>query len=156
MILDQENAEDRLNSANNLINRLNLAVRSNKKSDSGAASQVMRIPQPSSFDQQSPVLPPSADEIIDNIEHKLKMATAHDTALDVLVDTVNLLKHNLVNIDPTKPERLSRIATDMAKVAHVIDEVRNGNGKNNHGAPTIIYKPLMLQESNYQIIQVHE
>jgi hypothetical protein len=57
-------------------------------------------------------------------------------------------------MDPSHPERLAKVAFEMSRIVHTIDEVRSGNKHLN--APTIIYKPVMLNEINYETVLVHE
>lgn len=153
MILETEEAEARISSEHNLINRLKLATKSNQmiKKDFSQMYGIREEVQPFS----SPVLPPTAEELIDDIGSKLKMGLAHDSALEVLCDSVDLLKRNLVNTDPTKPQILSKIAYEMSNIVHRIDEVRHGKNSSNN-APTIIYRPVMMAEANFEVINVHE
>jgi hypothetical protein len=154
MILDEAEAVERLNSEHNLANRLAQArLQKNNSKISKDSMEIFGIPSSRPGDQ-SPVLPPSADELIQDVEAKLKLGLAHDAAVDVMYDSVDLLRRNLVNMDPSHPERLAKVAFEMSRIVHTIDEVRSGNKHLN--APTIIYKPVMLNEINYETVLVHE
>jgi hypothetical protein len=179
MILEQSEADDRLNSADNLVNRLrNSRIQpsadrnsqpvwgeKNRSSISDTPFGIKREPsraesmsifgvEKQSSSVHNPVLPPSPEELIQDLESKLKLGLAHDAAVEVMYDSVEMLRKNLVNMDPSHPERLAKVAFEMGRIVSTIDEVRSGSKHMN--APTIIYKPVMLNETHYEVVNVHE
>ena len=154
MILDKEEIDSRLSSPLNLLNRL--------KRITSVENRVISIPKSvedreteisSSRFQQSdiPELPPSVDELVDNLSDKLATAKCHNGAKEVLASAIEGLKLRVFEVDD--PVKLSRIATDMGKIVNGFDESKRS-------APSttipIIYRPIMLNESSFQIIQVNE
>lgn len=145
MILDAEDTNVRLESPLNLINRMKFLGTQKEKS-----LEIFGIKE-DKLENESPLMPPSADKLILDLESKLKLGTAHDKAVDVLHDSVVMLHANLHNVD--KIDKLSRIATDMGKVIANIDEIRQGRKTN---APVIIFKPITVTENHYESVSASD
>lgn len=132
MLLTEEEVNVRLESPLNLMNRLQKATEK---------------PELNLF------TPPSIEELVDNLEDKLHLGNSHSSALKVLDDSVRMLGQRLCEVDKAKD--LSRIATDMSKVVNSIDEIRNGRNNIRQGQITI-WQPVIMNETHYETIHVHE
>jgi hypothetical protein len=78
-----------------------------------------------------------------------KQDTAHDEALDLMVNCITGIKKKLIDDTNIKPEKLSRIASDMSKIVGII------RGENDTKTPrmnVIIYKPEVKNEKDYDYI----
>jgi hypothetical protein len=155
MILNHEDAEDRINSADNLINRLNLATRSSSvRGRSNAMQETFGIIDQPSDPTNIPSLPPTIDSLIDDVENRLALSSAYRSSVQVMNDAVQMLGRNLINIDPTKPEKLSRIASDMSRIVATINDAKTSGRRD--GSVVIVYKPVMMAENHYDVVQVNE
>lgn len=151
MILEQDEAEDRLNSSDNLLNKLRLAT----TSDRGVRKDFAEMYGIREAEVVNPVLPPSAEELVGSLEDKIQLGLAYAGATNVLNESIAMLSRNLPNVDPTKPALLARIAVDMNRIVTGINEVRNG-GKNQSSTQVIIYRPVMMNENHYETVHAHE
>lgn len=133
MILNDTEVNERLASPLNLINRLKSEMNKGNAMDT--------------------FMPPSVDDLIENVEDKLKLGSAHNRAISVLDDCVSALAGRIHEVDKAKD--LSRIATDMSKVVNSIDEIRNGRDKKG-GSNLVIWQPIIMTETHYEVIQVRE
>lgn len=145
MILEKEEVDERLSSPLNLLNRLKKLTN----------TEVVTIPPRNSISIQeqlnSAVLPPTIDELVENVEDKLATAKCYSGAKDVLASAITLLKNNIEKVD--SPVQLSRIATDMGKIVNGFDENKRTTPS---VAIPIIYRPVMLTENSFQIIQAND
>lgn len=145
MILDKNEVDARLESPDNLLNRLRRLT---------GQSQIVSLPSDSEVKNSpasSPLIPPPIDELVDNVKDKLATAECYAGAKEVLKDAINGLKLRVFEVDD--PVKLSRIATDMGKIVNGFDE--NKKEKTGRVVP-IIYRPVMLTENNFQSIHVNE
>lgn len=168
MILNDSEVNNRLNSVQNLSNKLK------SLNDKAAASEVITpeiitghqvIDFP--FQSQIPILQSQQnvsrnrnetipeDDLADfaaDLQRKAETKSANGKAVTVLGETLDLLREQLQTSEVT-PVNLSRIAKDMGVVIHNtnVDKQENHSGNN-----VIIYKPVMVSESHYQQVSVHE
>lgn len=151
MVLDDLEVESRLNSLDNLVNRLRRLDNIEEKTD---ASLAVFIPAEQEAIKQSDItaLPPSSEELIEDLEAKLRKNNIKLLASDVLENSLESLRYRLDEVD--KVRDLSRIASDMGKILTSIDPPKESDktAKNQ----VIIYKPVMVQESHYNSLQVNE
>ena len=137
--------ESRLNHPDNLVNRLNRLTDKNSAGLFGIERS-----KPAGITS----LPPSIDKLVDNLGSKLVKSRIEAGAEEVLNTAIEQLKYRIGDVD--KPEKLSRIATDMSKI---ISEVHEGNQSRKYGTgnqQVIVYKPMVLSESSLQIVHVNE
>lgn len=133
MILEQNDAQERLDSPNNLMNRLK------------------ELTQTKSGQSDIPSLPPSADKLIDNLEDKLKIGGLKSKAADILSTVLDELKNRLPEV---KPDRMHLVADSMNRILTAETAKRDISGD---GKPSIIiYAPQQHIESHYETITVTE
>jgi len=146
MLLNDSEINNRLNSLDNLFSRLRGSSSLSETNDSLAV-----IPEPSKSTIEIPSLPPNVDDLVDGIEDKLRTARITKSAEEVLDNSLEQLKMRLCEVENVRD--LSKIATDMSKII---------NGQNQKDDPSktasqvIIYKPVMVNETHYQAVQVNE
>ena len=133
MILNEEEVTARYESPANLLNRLKTATR---------ASSHNIIPS----------LPPTADDVIEDLEDKLKGNSIKQKANTILLATLNELELRIPAID--KPESLSRVAESMNKIVSTENDKLNSGGKGNRIGQIIIYAPEMMREDQFNVIDI--
>ena len=141
MILNDDDVLARLDSPLNLMNRL--------KRIQGGDSPCLPVPTTAEVveDYTEAVQPPSVDELIDNFENRITQGRIVETSLAVLDETITQLRFRLPEVE--KPERLSRIATDVSKV---IDSFRTTKKESHGNAPILVWKPVMVNENYYESV----
>jgi hypothetical protein len=132
MILTEEEVTARYESPANLLNRLKTAT-------SSRHNNII------------PSLPPTANDVIEDLEDKLKGNSIKQKANTILLATLNELELRIPAID--KPESLSRVAESMNKIVSTENE-KNGNGKGNRIGQIIIYAPEMMREDQFNVIDI--
>lgn len=154
MLLEDFEAESRLNSLDNLINKLRpSASQSYSGMKQDASPAVIDIIPAKSHDRiEIPSLPPSAESLVEDLEQKLRKQSIKNLATDVLEHSLEALRNRLDEVE--KVRDLSKIAGDASKILKEIDPPKeeNPNAKNQ----VIIYKPVMVTESHYNSVQVLE
>ena len=145
---------ERVSSPNNLMNRLaSLRGDSNISLFTGGLkskpeAQVPELVSPGQEFRDETA--PNIDDLIENVETKLKRNLAKEGALDVLVDTVSLLKVRLAETD--KPESLAKIAKEMSGVIGQLNEGEAPKSGSKNQGNIVIWKPVMVQEVNYETV----
>ena len=79
-----------------------------------------------------------------------KIDTAHDAALDCLVDSLNLLKPKLKEV--VKPKDLSKIVSDMSKT--VSNLKKNDEDAEKGRIQVVVFAPTQKTETHYNTIDV--
>jgi hypothetical protein len=132
MLLDEKEIRSRMESPMNLLNRLRSITNPHKNTN------------------LIPTLPPTSDELIENLDDKIANTSTRSKATSLLNSAMTELEKRLPEV--TKPEKLAAIAADMSKIVdrttpvHNHDEVR---------APQIIiYAPQIVSEDNFNVIDV--
>lgn len=136
MILEDEEIESRIESPLNLLNRLKKDLNRN---DSDRLRNVIQT------------IPPTVDQIIDNLEDKLKSGKDNikSKATGIINECLDELKGRLSEVQ--KPKDLAAIAAEMNKV------IGNKNeNKSASNAQVIIYAPQHNNETHYEVIHVSE
>lgn len=152
MLLNESEVTTRLSSPLNLMNRMgNATGKSTAMNLFGLGSQQSNV----NTQPQSTVvsLPPSIDQLVDNVQDKIKLGTAHESALDLMVASISILRERINDVD--KPEKLASIAADMNKILSSVDNARNKNSNSNNtnnGIQIVVYKPQLVHESEYELI----
>lgn len=149
MLLPDNEVDARLASPLNLMNRLR------RETSREAVSQLVTVPSAAfELGNDKPLfMPPSADELVPDLDKKLELGTANRDAVGILTDSLSLLRMRLPEIQNAK--ELARIATDMGKVVGTIDEIRNGGRDKGPGA-VIIYRPTINNETHYETVTANE
>lgn len=165
MLLNNNQIESRMNSIDNLINRLS---GSKKELDLEAAGisrfspgednskqEVIDIlpSKPSTRQHESlAVLPPSITDLVADAEDKIKTAKINSLARDVMDEALYNLRARMDEV--STPKDLSRIATDMSRLIanNNMNVVDNGP----RTGSVIIYKPIVVNENHYEALQVAE
>ncbi len=133
MILNDEEIQETMESPINLMNRLR------------------KVSDPSSLQNISPLLPPTADQLINDLEDKLdKGKTLKSKAAAIMDAALDELKKRMPEV--TKPEKLAAIATEMSKVVIATQEKKEENSK----AQIIIYAPQFKTEDAFDVITVSD
>jgi hypothetical protein len=183
MLVNDEAAKARLNSPLNLINKMkNTSSRDgamglfgiNRKDnplDSHPETKILEAEKPNEvkffnpFEKKEQALTlvvkehktenqePRIDDLIDNHDTQIKLATAHDKALDVLTNSINMLKDKL---DDIRPDKLPAVITATSKVVEGIrkernEAARNGKDKEVHYH---FYTPIQKRIESYDTIEV--
>lgn len=151
MILDDKSVDKRLESPNNLMNRLK--VIKDKKSPLPFSrtkdAEIVSVPS----DKQKALAIPGIEDLIDNFESKVQFGKAHASALDLLVDSLHSLKCRLGDVK--KPEQLTNIASSMTKILGQIKE--HQKGKDGGDLVQInIYAPQYREITEYETITLTE
>ena len=129
MILNEIEVIERLESPLNLLNRLR-----------SVTNKSLIIPS----------LPPTSDEIIENLTDKIGYGSIKSKAAGIMVSALDELKVQIHTV--TKPKELASIAEQMNKVIS-IQENKNGNNDLKIGQ-VIIYAPQVLEEDTYDVIDI--
>lgn len=141
MLMNKEEAESRLASPDNLMNRLRLSTSRNHNTPFGLP--VIDV-------KSTPVtVPPKIEDLVDGIEDKLKFNGIKGKALDVLDRSLDELNRRVSEVE------------NVAKLSGVIDtmnRVINGSSENARKTPEqlIVWQPIMIQENHYETIHVSE
>lgn len=130
MLLNEEEAITRLSSPLNLINRLR------------AVTAPVAIPS----------LPPKAEDLIPDLESKIAASRNSTKAAEILSETLDELRVRLPEV--IKPEKLASIANDMNRIIH--SEAERNKNSNVVQTQVIVYAPQVIQESEFETIDVLE
>jgi len=133
MILSDTEVSSRMQSPLNLLNRLR-NINSNNKLN------------------PSPCLPPSSDQIIDDLTDKINHSSVKSKATGILISAMDELKLRLPEIN--KPEKLAQIASEMSKVVN--SQAGNKINESSNKPQIIIYAPQMINENSFETMVVNE
>lgn len=165
MILNDSEVNNRLNSVQNLSNKLRSLndkaevvapdiVTGHQVIDFPFQSQITKtlIQNPSRSEIKEAIPEDDLADFAADLQRKAETKSANGKAVTVLGEALDLLRGQLQTSEIT-PVNLSRIAKDMGVVINNtnVDKQENHSGNN-----VIIYKPVMVSESHYQQVSVHE
>lgn len=136
MLVKDTTALTRLNSPNNLLNKLQEITTSRR---SHTPTPIVSIP------------PPKADDLIDDLDEKLDNGSVKARAVSVMSKAIKRLDNNIETVDPKK---LSNIVRDMAHAVKVLDPEKLDGDKTN--IQFIIYRPEMKSENEFDRIVLSE
>lgn len=139
MILTDDDIKERIESPLNLLNRLKKIT----KESSSLPSLPAII--------KHPALPPTSDQLIDNIDDKIAEASARSKAMNIMLSAMNSLEARIPEIQ--KPKELSDIATSMSKI--MANQSQN-NANRGTTSQIIVYAPQVQKLENFDIIDVTE
>lgn len=146
MILENTITDERLNSPNNLVNRLAELRKVKVKSDNGLSLFGVKV---DSNPATITALPEDVSKTVDAIGESLRDNLTANKARAVLDSSLSILSARIHEIDKAKD--LSRVALDMGKV---ISGLEGDKDENKNAAPTIIYRPVINNESHYAAVYV--
>lgn len=132
MILSDDEIKERIESPLNLLNRLK--------------TSLSRATHPT-----SPSLPPKAEDIVSDLEDKIKNNSARSKANSIMLSAMTELEKRIPEVQ--KPEKLAQIASEMSRV------ISNHDAKPSSGNITsqiIVYAPQIQSLDNFDIIDVAE
>jgi len=132
MLLNDDEIKERIESPLNLLNRLKSSL---------ASHSPIKIP----------ALPPTASEIIDNLEDKIKNTSTRSKASNILNAAMDELQKRISEVQ--KPEKLAAIATEMSKVISNHDNKPNSGGIQSQ---IIVYAPQVQSLDSFDIIDANE
>lgn len=156
MLMNDSEIEQRLNSPDNLINRLRSRLNGGftglelvtQTSKDNAVAELVDKSSSAGIDF------PDVTDLVENADDKIRASLIQTTASEVLIDTLENLKYRLGEAD--NPTQLSKIAADMSKVIASIKQSTKVDNNLNVNQQVIIYKPVMHTEAHYDAIQVSE
>jgi len=131
MLLSDEEIQARMESPLNLLNRLK-----------GSLS-------PSRKDSPIPSLPPSSDQIIEDLQEKINYGSIKSKAMGIMTSAMDELKARIPEVH--KPEKLAQIAAEMAKVVNNTQIKFEDRSKS---AQIIIYAPQIVNEDQFDVIDM--
>ena len=145
MILTDDDIKERIESPLNLLNRL-------KKITSGGKEHI-HSPSLPSFPAviKHPALPPSADQLIENLDDKIAEASARSKAMNIMNLAMDNLQARIPEIQ--KPKELSDIANSMSKI---ISNQSQNSASRGATSQIIVYAPQVQKLENFDIIDVTE
>lgn len=153
MLLTEEEVNLRLESPLNLLNRLkrsrSVDLPFSKTSNSANPRNIG-----GDISIQLGTKLPSAEELIDNIEDRLRLGRIQGKALEVMGDSIEQLKYRLPEV--SKPEKLATIAADMNKILIGIADSKKNNTVNDNRVQIMIYRPDTRSEAEYEVIEARE
>jgi hypothetical protein len=136
MILPDDEIKERIESPLNLLNRLKTSL---NRTSGGLPSTPI------------PGIPPTSDEIIDNLEDKIAHNGTRSKAAKILNSAMDELGKRIPEVQ--KPEKLAQIAREMSQVISNHDAKGTGGEKLSQ---IIVYAPQIQSLDNFEIIDVNE
>lgn len=133
MILPESEAIERLESPSNLLNRLRASINPHKS----RKTQIPSIP------------PPTASEIIPDLDDKISYSSTKHKAMAIMNSAMDELKTRLPEVQ--RPEKLAAIAAEMGKI--VIAQNNQGITDNRIGQ-IIVYSPRIVSEEQFEFVDV--
>ena len=138
MILEESEVLERFESPLNLLNRLKNNLSKKTVDSNGRPQNII------------PFLPPTTDQIIEDVEDKLKHGGLKSKAAAIMSDAMDELHKRLPEVQ--RPEKLASIAAEMNKV--IGDKVKDPEDTKH--AQIIIYAPQHRSETHFEVITVNE
>jgi len=141
MILTDDDIKERIESPLNLLNRLKKVT---------GNSPLPSLPAPIPITRH-PALPPTSDQLIDNIDDKIAEASARSKAMNIMLSAMDNLQARIPEIQ--KPKELADIASNMSKIIANQSQANNNRGTTSQ---IIVYAPQVQKLENFDIIDVTE
>lgn len=143
MLLSDSEVTTRLESPENLINRLKQKMRA-----VGIQSAV--LPPHERTKASVVTAPPSIDELVDNIDGKLALTSLQDKAVEIMRKSMDELSVRLNEV--TRPEKLANIAADMGRLVQNVREQRNQT----NNIQVMVYAPQLRTEESFDVIDLKD
>jgi len=134
MILDEKEVIERFESPLNLLNRLRAGLSHHKNQ-----SKIVSIP-------------PTAENLIEDLEEKLKYGGLKSKAAGIMNDCLEELKSRIGEVD--KPTQLAAVAETMNKI--ISSEDKNKKSDSDSKPQYVIYTPTFISEEHFETIYVRE
>lgn len=162
MLIKPDEAVARLNNPLNLLNRMKNGLNGGKRAEamslfirpSEVAKKVEAVKETiptftNPFENKTPKL----EQLVEESDKQIALATAHDEALGLLNDS---LKAARLNIDSLDTDKLPSMITSASKVVESIRKERNEVSKNRKGQDVHyhFYTPLQRKVEEYEVIDV--
>lgn len=96
-------------------------------------------------------IPPTADEIISDLEEKIKRGSVKSKATNLMIKAMDALDKRLPEV--SRPEKLAQIASEMGKV---INQAVVRVEDNSIQAQIIVYSPKVTTEEEYDVIDAKD
>lgn len=138
MLLDEQELKDRLESPLNLLNRLRNATNPHRRSQAHGEAVI-------------PSLPPTASELVPNLEEKIQHGAIKSKAMNLIVQAMDELKIRMP--EAQKPRELADIAVNLARVIGSVHPVSNMGAAS---AQIVIYAPQIMTEETYNVVELNE
>lgn len=187
MIISSKDAAARLNSPNNLFNRLRrsngqsggamniFTGNGHKKADSPPATTPTitppAVPAPAIIEpakqfnpfekktaslvvqQVTPTEEPSLDNLLEDSQANIKLALAHNSAVDLLANSISMLSTKL---DGVRADKLPSVIAAASKTIESIRHERSEANKNSKGRDVHyhFYTPVQKKMEDYEVIEV--
>lgn len=187
MIISSKDAAARLNSPNNLFNRLRrsngqsggamniFTGNGHKKADSPPATTPTitppAVPAPAIIEpakqfnpfekkaaslvvqQVTPTEEPSLDNLLEDSQANIKLALAHNSAVDLLANSISMLSTKL---DGVRADKLPSVIAAASKTIESIRHERSEASKNSKGRDVHyhFYTPVQKKMEDYEVIEV--
>jgi hypothetical protein len=134
MLLSEDELKERTGSPMNLLNRLNALKNKHKPAD-------------------IPALPPTAAELIPDIESKIQHGAIKSKAMGLITQAMDELKHRIPEVN--KPQELATIASQISKVLIAV-EPKQEQANLDNAPKIIIYAPRIMTEETYNVVDLNE
>ena len=131
MLIPESEALERLESPSNLMNRLRAIVNPHSK------TVIPTIP------------PPTASDIIPNLDEKISYTSTKQKAMAIMNSAMNELQNRLPEVQ--RPEKLAAIAAEMGKI--VIAQ-NNQSITDNRIGQIIVYSPRIVSEEQFETVDM--
>ena len=171
MLIKEDEVSKRLNNPLNLINQLKNRKMNDKKNEamalfipSPAVSKVFNPFGKTEMNESAGVSPPlnhsqtpadeaNSENLIPDNDAKIKLALAHDRALKVMTDAINIAG---LKLDDIKADKLPGVIVAMSKVVGNIRAERIERDKANKGNDVHLhfYCPEQRSVEDYKVIDV--
>jgi hypothetical protein len=177
MLINNDEAEKRLSNPMNLMNRMNslsgaerkknamsLFVPSFSKEEQKKDLVSDSKQEPAEFNpftKPAVIIPeivndeasPSSEDLIDDVDTKIALQTAHDTSIKLLNDAVSMLALKLDNV---KADKLPSVIASASKVVESIRKERTERNKDGKDKTTHLhfYCPEPRKIESYEIVEV--
>jgi hypothetical protein len=167
MLINEDEVKKRLNNPLNLLNRVK-----NNEFDSKRKNAMSLFVKPAAVVQESIVSPfretitvvedkednkpsESAEDFVKDLDEKVKLALAHDNALELMTNSIDMLKTKLNDV---KPEKIPAIINAAGKVVESIRKERIEINKINKGQDVHhhFYMPVQRKVEDYEIVEVSQ
>lgn len=157
MLVPEKEALSRLNSPDNLLNRMRSL--GNKPAIIPTIPLVrqqeaihVRVSEPDK-DEDGNNVNPTIDDLVHDADKQIHLSTAHDNALKVLNGAIRELA---IRIPEIKADKLPAVITATSKVVESIRRERSDLEKNrkNNSVHFHFYTPAQRQLSDYEVIEV--
>ena len=135
MLLHEDELKRRIESPMNLLNRLKNVTNPHDP----------RRP----LGNLIPSLPPSSEEIIDNLEEKITLGSIKGKAFGLMSSALDELKAKLPEV--SRPEKLAAIASDMSKIINNTEQRKDAPIQQ---AQIIIYAPQVVLEETFNVVEL--